>query len=513
MRIVECVPNFSEGRRKDVIDAIANAIRSIPNITLLDVEYNADHNRSVITFVGEPEPVKIAALAGAAKAVELIDLTKHKGEHPRMGAVDVVPFVPISGVTMEDCVKLAKEFGKEFSEKYQVPVFLYEEAASRPERRNLADVRSGEFEGLREEIGKNPARKPDYGPDRIHPTAGATAVGAREVLIAYNVNLGTSDVSVAKRVAHQVRGRDGGLEYVKALGFELKERGIVQVSMNMRNYRKSQLFKAFELVKLLSDRQGVPVVGSEIVGLVPMDALVDSAEFYLKLENFSREQILEKRLFAPTPTSLTDLSLSRFSEEVASKKATPGGGSVSAYMGALAAGLVCMVARITLGKKDPPPSAEKLNEVVKEGEALRQKLLRLVVEDTEAFDLVMKAFKLPKDQPETRKKAIEEATIKASEIPLSTIKCSVKVLRLAHEVAEKGSTNALSDVVTAVYSARAAVEGAASNVLINLASLSDQKYVENISRQVSDLRKEAAQLEERAGKLVESRIRNPRIPA
>ena len=272
MRIVECVPNFSEGRRKDVIDAIANAIRSTPNITLLDVEYNADHNRSVITFVGEPEPVKIAALAGAAKAVELIDLTKHKGEHPRMGAVDVVPFVPISGVTMEDCVKLAKEFGKEFSEKYQVPVFLYEEAASKPERRNLADVRSGEFEGLREEIGKNPARKPDYGPDRIHPTAGATAVGAREVLIAYNVNLGTSDVSVAKRVAHQVRGRDGGLEYVKALGFELKERGIVQVSMNMTNYRKSQLYKAFELVKLLSDRQGVPVVGSEIVGLVPMDA-------------------------------------------------------------------------------------------------------------------------------------------------------------------------------------------------------------------------------------------------
>ena len=360
MRIVECVPNFSEGRRKDVIDAIANAIRSTPNITLLDVEYNADHNRSVITFVGEPEPVKIAALAGAAKAVELIDLTKHKGEHPRMGAVDVVPFVPISGVTMEDCVKLAKEFGKEFSEKYQVPVFLYEEAASRPERRNLADVRSGEFEGLREEIGKNPARKPDYGPDRIHPTAGATAVGAREVLIAYNVNLGTSDVSVAKRVAHQVRGRDGGLEYVKALGFELKERGIVQVSMNMTNYRKSQLYKAFELVKLLSDRQGVPVVGSEIVGLVPMDALVDSAEFYLALEKFSPEQVLEKKLFSPRPSSLIDQSLAVFSEEVASEKATPGGGSVAAYMGALGASLLCMVSRITLRKKDRSPEAENL---------------------------------------------------------------------------------------------------------------------------------------------------------
>src|SRR5205807_5749041 len=221
-----------------------------------------------------------------------------------------------------------KEFGKEFSEKYQVPVFLYEEAAARPEGRNLADVRSGEFEGLREEIGKNPARKPDYGPDRIHPTAGATAVGAREVLIAYNVNLGTSDVSVAKRVAHQVRGRDGGLEYVKALGFELKERGIVQVSMNMTDYHKSQLFKAKELVELFAERYGVQVVASEIVGLAPMDALVDSAEFYLKLENFSREQVLEKRLFAPSSSSLTDMSLSSFSEEVASKKATPGGGSV-----------------------------------------------------------------------------------------------------------------------------------------------------------------------------------------
>jgi glutamate formiminotransferase/formiminotetrahydrofolate cyclodeaminase len=244
-----------------------------------------------------------------------------------------------------------------------------------------------------------------------------------------------------------------------------------------------------------------------------MDSLVDSAEFYLRLENFSRDQVLERKLFAPRPSTLMDQSLALFSDEVASKKATPGGGSVSAYIGALAAGLVCMVARITMGKKEAPPGVEGLNEVVKEGDALRQKLLRLVVEDTEAFDLVMKAFKLSKDQPEARKKAVEEATVKASEIPLSTLDCSVRVLRLAREVAEKGSTNALSDVVTAVSAARAAVEGAASNVLINLASLDDQKYVEKISKQVFDLRKEAAQLEERAGKLVESRIKQPRIPA
>ena len=507
LRLVECVPNFSEGQRREVIESITDAIRKTPGVMLLDVESNPDHNRSVISFVGEPGPVKDAALAASQKAIELIDLRHHKGEHPRMGAVDVVPFVPLSGVTMDDCVSLARSFGQEFAEKFHVPVFLYEEAAATPERRNLADVREGEFEGLRDEIGRDPAKKPDFGPEKIHATAGATAVGAREILVAYNVNLGTSDLDVAKKIAHQLRAKDGGLAFVKALGFGLKERGIVQVSMNLTNYRKSQLFKAYELVKLFADRYGVPVVGSEIVGLAPMDSLVDSAEFYLRLENFSRDQVLERKLFAPQPSTLTDQSLALFSEEVASKKATPGGGSVSAYIGALAAGLVCMVARITMGKKEAPPSVEGLNEVVKEGNALRQKLLRLVVEDTEAFDLVMKAFKLSKDQPEARKKAIEEATVKASEIPLSTLDCSVRVLRLAHEVAEKGSTNALSDVVTAVSAARAAVEGAASNVMINLKTLEDRKYADNVARKVSNLKEESFILDERIKKTVESRNR------
>lgn len=513
MKLVECVPNFSEGERKDVIDSIADEIRKTPGVVLLDVESNPDHNRSVISFIGEPGPVKDAALAASQKAVELIDLRHHKGEHPRMGAVDVVPFVPISDVTMNDCVSLARAFGQEFAEKLHVPVFLYEEAATVPERKNLADLREGEFEGLRDKIGKDPSKKPDFGPEKIHPSAGATAVGAREILIAYNVNLGTGDLDVAKKIAHQLRAKDGGLAFVKALGFELKERGIVQVSMNLTNYRKSQLFKAYEMVKLFADRYGVPIVGSEIVGLTPMGALVDSAEFYLRLENFSPNQILETKVSAPKSTTLTEQSLTLFSEEVASRKATPGGGSVSAYMGALAASLLCMVSRITLGKKEPPPGSERLNEVVKEGESLRERLLHLVVEDTAAFDLVMKAFKLPKDQPEARKRGIEEATLKASEIPLATLECSVRVLRLAPEVAERGSTSALSDVVTAVSGARAAVEGAASNVLINLANLEDQNYVEKISKQVADLRKEASHLEERAGKIVESRIRNPKIPA
>ena len=513
MKLVECVPNFSEGQRKEIIESIADAIRKTSGVILLDVESNPDHNRSVISFVGEPGPVKDAALAASQKAVELIDLRHHKGEHPRMGAVDVVPFVPISDVTMNDCISLARSFGQEFAEKFHVPVFLYEEAATVPERKNLADVREGEFEGLRDKIGKDPLKKPDFGPEKIHPSAGATAVGAREILIAYNVNLGTSDLNVAKKIAHQLRAKDGGLAFVKALGFELKERGMVQVSMNLTSYRKSQVFKAYEMVKLFAERYGVPIVGSEIVGLTPMDALIDSAEFYLRLENFNRDQILERKISTPKSSRLTDQSLVSFSEEVASKKATPGGGSVSAYIGALSAGLLCMVSRITLGKKDIPPGTERLNDIVKEGEKLRQRLVRLVVEDTEAFDLVMKAFKLSKDQPEARKRAIAEATIKASEIPFSTLESSVRVLRLAPEVAEKGSSNALSDVVTAVSAARAAVEGAASNVLINLASLEDQNYVARISKQVADLRREASQLEERAGKIVESRIRNPKIPA
>ncbi len=485
MKLIECVPNFSEGRRQDVIRAIADAIKSTPAVTLLDLESNPDHNRSVISFVGEPGPVKQAALAAAAKAIELIDLNKHKGEHPRMGAVDVVPFVPLSGATMEDCVSLARDFGRELGAGYRVPVFLYEEAATVPERRNLADVRAGEFEGLKDRIGKDPSKKPDFGPEMIHPTAGATAVGAREVLIAYNVDLGTSDLGIAKRIAHELRSKDGGLAYVKALGFELKQRRIVQVSMNMTDYHKSQLFKAYELVKLFAERYGVPVVGSEIVGLTPMDALVDSAEFYLRLENFNRDQILERRLFAPSPSSLTDMSLGTFSEEVASKKATPGGGSVSAYMGVLAAGLLSMVSRITLGKKEPPKAADRLQAALKTGEELRAKFLKLVVDDAESFNAVMNAFKIPKEQQETRRKAIQEATMKAAEVR---------------------AANALSDVSTSIAAARAAGEGAASNVLINLEMLDDKHYVEKTAKRVAELKNEASILEKQVRDTVASRL-------
>ena len=295
-KIVECVPNFSEGRDKRKIDEIRSVLLRHKDVKLLDFSSDVDHNRTDLTVVGEPRRVKDAVMDLAVKCVELIDMRKHQGEHPRMGAVDVVPFVPISDVTMEECVKLANDFAKEFSEKTNVPCFMYEEAAKREDRRNLADVRRGEFEGLREEIGRNPDKTPDYGPNRIHPTAGATAVGARFFLIAFNVNLGTTRLDVAKEIAKAVRHSSGGYRYVKAMGFEIKERGFVQVSMNLVNYRKTPVFRVFETIKNEAERYGVPVVSSEIFGMIPLEALTDVAMHYLRLEGFKIEQVLEKKL-------------------------------------------------------------------------------------------------------------------------------------------------------------------------------------------------------------------------
>jgi glutamate formiminotransferase len=294
--IVECIPNFSEGRRTEVIDEIVAAIKSLAGVVVLDRESDPNHNRSVVTFVAPPGLVVEAAVAGAKRAAELIDLNKHTGEHPRMGATDVIPFVPISGVTMDDCVRLARACGERLWSDVGIPVYLYEKAASRPERENLASVRKGQFEGIRNEIASSEARRPDFGEARVHPTAGITAVGARPPLIAYNVNLATSDLEIANKIARAVRHQSGGLRYVKALGFDLKDRGIVQVSMNMVNYEGTPLFRAFEMIKREAERYGVAVVGSEIVGLVPQLALNAVADFYLQLEKFSENQILEHRL-------------------------------------------------------------------------------------------------------------------------------------------------------------------------------------------------------------------------
>ena len=292
------MPNFSEGRRQDVIEAIVGEIKAVEGTHFLDADPDADHNRVVVSFVGTRAGVAEAAFRAVAKAATLIDLNAHKGEHPRMGATDVVPFVPVSGVTMEQCVELSRQVGKRIGEELKIPVFLYERSATRPERENLADIRKGEFEGLRDRIGSDPAMVPDFGPAHIHPTAGAVAVGARPPLVAFNVNLGTADINVAKAIAKAVRHQTGGFRYVKALGFELKERGIVQVSMNLVDYTKSPVYRVFETVKREAARYGVPVLGSEVVGMVPLEALVDVAEWYLQLEAFEKEgQVLERRIW------------------------------------------------------------------------------------------------------------------------------------------------------------------------------------------------------------------------
>lgn len=508
MKIVECVPNFSEGRRQGVIQKIVQAVRN-HRIRIVDIESDADHNRSVLTFVGEPEEVKKAALSASAKAVQLIDLNNHKGAHPRMGAVDVVPFVPIRDVTMDECVELAKEFGREFAERFEVPVFLYEEAATSPDRKNLADIRRGEFEGLREEIGKNPAKAPDYGPLKIHPTAGATAVGARQILIAYNVNIASTDLKIAKEIAHQVRGRDGGLAYVKALGFELKERGMVQVSMNMVNYRETPLFKAFELVNTLAGSYGVSVAGSEIVGSVPDDALIDCAEFYLKLENFHRENILERKLFEDSsPTRLIDLSLASYSDEVASEKPTPGGGSAASYAGALGAGLIAMGCRLTLSRKDYEAYHQRASEILVQCESLRQGLLGVVDEDAVAFQKVMEALKMPKNNDEEKKirqEALQSSLKGAAEAPGKSVSYSMEVMRQALKLAEFGNINVISDIECGFRLAYAAMRGTASNVQINLDSIKEVAYVSEKSRMLAADFEEADGLSEQLAKILSAR--------
>ncbi|MDH6304976.1 glutamate formiminotransferase [Parabacteroides sp. PF5-5] len=294
-KIMECVPNFSEGRDLEKIEKIVSPFRAKAGVKLLDYSNDQDHNRLVVTVVGEPEALKAAVLEAIGLAVELIDLTKHSGQHPRMGAVDVIPFIPIKGCTMEEAINLSKEVAAEAAKRYQLPVFLYEKSASSPQRENLANVRKGEFEGMAEKI-KLPEWAPDFGPAERHPTAGTVAIGARMPLVAYNVNLGTADLAIADSIAKKIRFLGGGLRFCKAMGVELKERGIVQVSINMTDYTRTALYRAFELVRIEARRYGVPVVGSEIIGLVPMEALIDTASYYLGLEDFSMDQVLEARI-------------------------------------------------------------------------------------------------------------------------------------------------------------------------------------------------------------------------
>lgn len=492
--IIECVPNFSEGRDPAVLESIVSAMTAVPGVTLLDREMDASHHRSVVTLVGAGPAVLEAAFQGAKAAAEKIDLTKHSGEHPRMGAVDVIPFIPISGATMADCVDLAKQLGERIGKELGIPVFLYEEAATRPERKNLADVRRGEFEGLRDTIPTDPARKPDYGPSAVHPTAGAVAVGARAPLVAYNVYLGTRDVAVAKKIASAVRGAAGGLQFVKALGFFIEERGLAQVSMNLVNTGKSPIHRVMEMIRVEATRHGVPVLESEIVGLVPGDALFDAAEHYLQLNRFQRDQVLERRL-VQTPAGGA-ARLDEFLDSVASDRPTPGGGSVAALTGSLAAALGAMVAGLTLGRKKYADVADEMSAARRRLEAARAELLKLVEEDSRAFEAVMAARKLPAGtdrEIETRDRALAEATDRAIQVPLESARLAARVLEDLGPIAEKGNVNAVTDAGVAALLARAAVHGAAWNVRVNLAGYPDgeksaawMKEVKNLTRAADD---------------------------
>ncbi len=488
-KIVECIPNFSEGRDARIVNAIASAIASVPNVVVLDQTMDRDHHRSVITFAGEPEAVLEAGVLAAARAVELIDLNHHTGEHPRLGALDVLPFVPIKGVTMSDCVALARRAGERIARELRVPVYLYEHAAMRPERIDLANVRRGEFEGLREVIAVSPEHAPDFGEAKVHLTAGAVAVGARAPLIAYNINLATDDLTIAKKIARAIRGRDGGLQYVKALGFELTARNQVQVSMNLVNHEATPIFRVFEMVKREAERYGVRIVGSEIIGLIPQAALNACADFYLQIENFSADLILEHRLQAALHEaqpieSRSEPQLSGFADEVAAGSQTPGSGSVAAFAGVMAASLGAMVCKL-VDSDDP-----EIEELLAELEDLRADLRSAVAEDAESFARVLDAQALPETteaQQFARQNAVEEMTKGAIAVPLRVAESALQSLELLSELSDIGDAELFPELPAAAQLALAAMRGAYYNVCANLDAIGDAEFTQARRGEVEEM--------------------------
>jgi len=502
MKLIECVPNFSEGRRPEVVAAIRDAIAAVPGAYLLDASSDASHNRSVITFVAEIGVVAEAAFAGIREAAHHIDLTSHTGEHPRMGAADVVPFIPLEGSTMEDCIALARQLGERVGRELGIPVFLYERAATRPDRENLADVRRGEFEGLREEIGRTPQRTPDFGPSTVHPTAGAVAIGARPFLVAYNVYLGpSSNLAIAKEVAKAVRGSSGGLRYVKAMGFEVD--GQAQVSMNLVDTERTPLHVAFDVVRTEAEARGVTPTWSEIVGLVPERALFDAAARHVRLRNFSLDMVLEQKVRRAVTGGET---LSGFVGSVAAPTPVPGGGSVAAHAGAVGAALAQMVAGLTIGKKKYAAVDAEMRELAVRAAALGNTLATLVDRDAEAYAGVAAAYKLPGDTPELdalKRAKVDESLLAAAVVPLETASACAEVAELALAVAERGNANAASDAGIAALLAEAGCVGASYNVRINVAALGDRSRGARLVDDARRLVERARELARRTAEVVE----------
>ncbi|MCS6917514.1 MAG: glutamate formimidoyltransferase [Chitinophagales bacterium] len=540
--LVECVPNFSEGRDAARIRFITDAIEAVEGVRLLDVDAGRDTNRTVVTFVGSPQSVAEAAFRAIAAAKQVIDMRHHKGAHPRMGATDVCPFIPISGISMEQTAELARQVGERVGRELGIPVYLYEQAQPNPNRRNLSVIRAGEYEGFFEKI-KQPEWKPDYGPDEFPAGSGATVIGARNFLVAFNVNLNTTSVRRANAVAFDVReaGRrirneageyviqPGWLKSVKAIGWFIKEFGIAQVSMNLTDLSVTPVHVAFDACVRSAYERGLRVTGSELVGLIPLQAMREAGRYFLKKQRRSagvsekeliatavrsmglselapfepEKKIIEYRLRDAASSPLAHLTVAAFTEELASESPAPGGGSVAALLGALAAALGTMVANLTAHKKDFEQHWEWYSDWAEKGQQLRQSLLQLVDEDTRAFHHVLNSMALPKGTPqetETRNRAIQDATRLAIEIPLQVMQQGSATLDLLEAMLERGNPNSVSDAGVGVLCARAAVEGAAMNVYINLPGLEDAAQRQAYAQQAKSLREQVSQ---RAGRLLE----------
>jgi glutamate formiminotransferase len=505
-RLIECVPNFSEGRDPAKVDAIVAAMSVVAGVYVLDREMDTDHHRCVVTLAGEPEAVAEAALQGVGKAMELIDLNEHAGAHPRVGAADVIPFIPIHGVTIEDCVALARRVGKEIWSRYRIPVFFYEAAATRPDRTNLENVRRGQFEGLRDELKRNHERQPDIGEPKLHPTAGVTVVGARKFLIAYNVNLNTPDVSIANKIAKAIRYSSGGLRHVKSMGVELKARNLAQVSINLTDFEQTPMHRVYEMVKREAARYGAIPVGSEIVGLIPKKAIEMAADYFLQLENFSPEQIFENKLESALAGSALDpgsgegklAALARpFLDAVAAPTPTPGGGSVSAFAGALAASLGQMVAGLSRKKKSQLAVVDKLSAALDSMRRAADELTRAIDRDADAYDDVMLAFKLPHgDDAEIkwRDQAIQIATRTAAEVPLEVADRTVALFERLGQLVTIAAASMKSDLEVARLLAAAGAKGALANVEINLEGIKDAGYVATTREKISALRERLGEI-------------------
>jgi glutamate formiminotransferase/formiminotetrahydrofolate cyclodeaminase len=497
-RLVECVPNFSEGRHVETIERLAQAIEAVEGAVVLDMHMDADHNRSVITFVADADVVVEAALRVVGLASELIDLRHHTGQHPRVGATDVLPFIPVSGIEMKDCVALAHTAGERIWRELGIPVYFYERAAKRTDRVNLEDVRRKGFEELRAQIedpGMN--RTPDVGEALLHESAGAIVVGARPFLVAYNINLQTDDITIARKIARAVRGRDGGLRYLKALGFKLESRGVAQVSMNLVDYEKTRLHHAFEAVRREAERYGVGVLSSEIVGLVPHAALDAAAEYFLQIENFAPGLILENRIEAAFAGKGERETVKDFVAEVATGEPTPGGGAVAAHAASLGAALGEMIAHLTEGREKFREVQHEVRDALAELTPLRARLARAATEDAASFARVMEARRLPQrteDEKSARSNKVEEALKGAAIIPLEVASLAVQVMELLETLSEIGNPNALSDAATGAQLILAAVTSARYNVLVNIADIEDEEFASEHRARAIDLLERAREI-------------------